>query len=368
MRRLFSTLVVLTVLSLVLAACAPAVTPTATPIEPTAAPVEPTAAPVEPTAAPVEPTAAPVEPTAEPTSTAIELPEVDPSTVSGDINMAGSSTVYPLAEVMADNFKKDGFAGNVNLASVGTGGGFERFCKTGETDISNASRAIKSSEGESCAALNPARTPIEFRVGTDAIAVVVSKENDFLTNVTLEQLTAIFTTAVNWSDVDPAWPAEPIQRFTPGTDSGTFDFFNEVVVQGTLGLESLDDAKKLALEAQNLQTSEDDNVLVQGVEGSPYAIGYFGFAYYSEQSDKLNAISIADVTPSFETAESGEYALSRPLYIYSDAGVMKEKPQVAAFINYFLTYVNDVITEVGYFPASEEALNGAKQAWLDAMK
>jgi phosphate transport system substrate-binding protein len=107
---------------------------------------------------------------------------------------------------------------------------------------------------------------------------------------------------------------------------------------------------------------------VQGVEGSPYAIGYFGFAYFSEQADKLTSISVDGVTPSFETAESGEYSLSRPLYIYSDATIMKEKPQVAAFINYFLTYVNDVITEVGYFPASEEALNGAKQAWLDAMK
>jgi phosphate transport system substrate-binding protein len=362
MRRSFATLLALTVLSLILAACAPAATPTVAPVEPTTAAAEPTAAPVEPTAAPVEPTAAPAA------GSAIELPEVDPSTVSGDINTAGSSTVYPLAEVLADDFKKDGFAGNVNLASIGSGGGFERFCKTGEIDISNASRAIKSSETEACAALNPARTPIEFRVGTDAIAVVVSKENTFLTNVTLEQLAAIFTTAVNWSDVDPSWPAEPIQRFTPGTDSGTFDFFNEVVVQKTLKLEKLDDAKKLALEAKNLQTSEDDNVLVQGVEGSPYAIGYFGFAYYNEQSDKLNAISIADVAPSFDTAESGEYALSRPLYIYSDASIMKEKPQVAAYINYFLTYVNDVITEVGYFPASEDALNGAKQAWLDAMK
>jgi len=348
MRRSFTALLVVTVLSMVLAACAPAATPTSVPAEPTAAPAAPTSEPVA--------------------GSAIELPEVDPSTVSGDINMAGSSTVYPLAEVLADDFKKDGFAGNVNLASVGTGGGFERFCKTGETDISNASRAIKSSEGESCAALSPARAPIEFRVGTDAIAVVVSKENTFLTNVTAEQLATIFTTAVNWSDVDPSWPAEPIQRFTPGTDSGTFDFFVEVAIQKTLGLESLDAGKQLVLEASNLQTSEDDNVLVQGVEGSPYAIGYFGFAYFNEQSDLLTAVSVDGISPSFDTAESGEYMLSRPLYIYSDANIMKEKPQVAAFINYFLTYVNDVITEVGYFPASEEALNGAKQAWLDAMK
>lgn len=354
MRRSITVLTVLAVLSILLAACAPAATPTAAPAEPASAPVEPTQA--------AQPTAAAT------TGSAIALPEVDPSTLSGDINTAGSSTVYPLAEVIADNFKKDGFAGNINLASVGSGGGFERFCKNGETDISNASRAIKDSEKEACAALTPARTPIEFRVGTDAIAVVVSKDNTFVTNLTLEQLAAIFTTAEKWSDVDPSWPAEAIQRFTPGTDSGTFDFFNEFAIQKGLGLKTADDAKKMALEARNLQTSEDDNVLVQGVEGSPYAIGYFGFAYYNEQSDRLNALTINNIAPSFETAESGDYPLSRPLYIYSDANIMKEKPQVAAYINYFLTNVNDVITEVGYFPASEEALNGAKQAWLDAMK
>ncbi len=365
MRRTFWVFTVITALSILLAACAPAATST---VAPTAAPAEPTTAAVAPTTAPAEPTAAPQATPASSTGSAIQLPEVDPSTLSGDINTAGSSTVYPLAEVIADNFKKDGFAGNINLASVGTGGGFERFCKTGETDVSNASRAIKDTEKEACAALTLARTPIEFRVGTDAIAVVVSKENTFVTNLTLEQLAAIFTTAEKWSDVDPSWPAEAIQRFTPGTDSGTFDFFNEFAIQKPLKLETLDDAKKLALEAKNLQTSEDDNVLVQGVEGSPYAIGYFGYAYYNEQSDRLNALSINTVAPSYDTAESGQYPLSRPLFIYSDANILKEKPQVAAYINYFLTNVNDVITEVGYFPASEEALNGAKQAWLDAMK
>lgn len=358
MRRSFLIFTVVTTLSILLAACAPAATSTPAAVEPSPVAANPTTAAAEPTQA--------VE--AAPTSAAIELPEVDLSTLSGDINTAGSSTVYPLAEAIADNFKKDGFAGNVNLASIGSGGGFERFCKTGEIDIANASRAIKDSEIQNCAALSPARTPIEFRIGTDAIAIVVSKENTFVTNLTLEQLAAIFTTAEKWSDVDPSWPAEAIQRFTPGTDSGTFDFFNEFAIQEPLKLEKLDDAKKLVLEAGNLQTSEDDNVLVQGVEGSPYAIGYFGYAYYNEQSDRLTALSLDGIAPSFDTAESGEYPLSRPLYIYSDATILKEKPQVAAFINYFLSNVDDVIQEVGYFPASEEALNAAKQAWLDAMK
>lgn len=296
------------------------------------------------------------------------LPEVDPASLTGDINIAGSSTVYPLSEAVAENFNKDGFTGNVNIASVGTGGGFERFCKTGETDIANASRAIKDSEMEACAALNPARVPLEFRVGTDAIAVVVSKENTFAKDITLDELGLLFTSAEKWSDVRADWPAEPIQRFTPGTDSGTFDFFVEVVIQKPQKIEKLDDAKKLALDATNIQTSEDDNVLVQGVEGSPYAIGYFGFAYYKQQESRLIALSVDGIAPSFETAESGEYVLARPLFIYSDANVLKQKPQVAGFINYFLTYVNEWIDDVGYFPASEEALKTARQLFLDAVK
>ncbi len=296
------------------------------------------------------------------------LPEVDPAALTGDIYTAGSSTVGPLTEAVIELFISEGFTGQIKNDIIGSGAGFERFCVSGETDIANASRAIKSSEIESCAQLNPARTPIEFRVGTDAIAVVVSKDNTFAKDITLAELAMLFTTAEKWSDVRADWPAEPIQRFAPGTDSGTFEFFAEVVIQKPQKLEKIEDAKAVALSATNLQTSEDDNVLVQGVEGSPYAIGYFGFAYFQEQADNLNALSIDGVSPSGETAENGEYILARPLFIYSDAEIMKTKPQVAAFINYYLTYVNDLIIEVGYFPASDEALDQAKQAWLDAVQ
>jgi phosphate transport system substrate-binding protein len=244
--------------------------------------------------------AAAATPTAEPAKAevkVIELPEVDPSTLKGDIYSAGSSTVGPLSEAIQELFVQDGFAGEVKNDIIGSGGGFERFCKTGETDVANASRKIKDAEVENCAKLSPARTPIAFRVGTDAITIVVSKKNDFLKNVTAEELDKVFTTAEKWSDVNPKWPAQPIKRFTPGTDSGTFDFFAEFVTQKVNKLKTLDEAKKLLLNAKNLQASEDDNVLVQGVEGDPYAIGYFGFAYYQQQSDKLTAVSINDITP-----------------------------------------------------------------------
>jgi phosphate transport system substrate-binding protein len=142
------------------------------------------------------------------------LPEVNPGDVTGTIITAGSSTVYPLTEAIADLFRSEGYAGEVTIASIGSGAGFERFCKNGETDISNASRAIKESEVESCRAIG--REPIEFRVGTDALAVVVNPNNDFLTDVSLAELAMIFSDqAVNWSDVNPDWPAETIKRYSP---------------------------------------------------------------------------------------------------------------------------------------------------------
>jgi phosphate transport system substrate-binding protein len=309
------------------------------------------------------PTNAPVVETTMPSATEVvptpTLDPNDPANVTGDISSAGSSTVYPLSEAIQALFESEGYTGQHTIASVGTGGGFERFCKTGETDIANASRKIKDSELALCAAIN--RTPIQFRVGTDAIAVVVSKANTFLANVTTEELAKILASdAKKWSDVNPSWPVEDILRFTPGTDSGTFDFFVETIVQKPLKLEKLEDAKALSLAVSNLQTSEDDNVLVQGVEGSPYAIGYFGFAYFKEQEANLKTVSINDITPTFETAENGTYQLSRPLFIYSDAAILKAKPQVAAFINFYLNRVNEVIGEVGYFPASDAALAEAK--------
>jgi phosphate binding protein len=263
---------------------------------------------------------------------------------------------------MAERFQDEGYAGNITVDSIGTGAGFERFCVSGETDISNASRAIKAEEVASCQGIG--REPVEFRVGTDALAVVVSSENDFLTDVTSEQLAQLFSTAQMWSDVDASWPAEPILRFSPGTDSGTFDYFVEAVMDPVY--EGEGKGEEAILSAENLQLSEDDNVLAQGVEGSPYAIGYFGYAYYANEAENLKALSVDGVEPNEVTAEDGSYPLARPLYIYSDAKIMAEKPQVGAFINFYLTYVNEEVIDVGYFPASASALDTAKSNWLAA--
>jgi phosphate transport system substrate-binding protein len=289
-----------------------------------------------------------------PSGSMVELPAVNPADYPGDVVTAGSSTVFPLAEVIAGLYEGEG-GGNITIDSIGSGAGFERFCVAGESDVSNASRAIKDSEVESCQSIG--REPIEFRVGTDAIAVAVSVENDFVTDVTMEELAAIVSIAETWSDVRAEWPNEAILRYIPGTDSGTFDYFVEEV---------FDEDPEPILNASNTQLSEDDNVLVQGVVGSPYAVAFYGYAYYVENADVTNVLSIDGIEATLETVDSFTYPLARPLFIYSDASIMQEKSQVAAYINYFLTHANDVIDEVGYFPANEEVLNVAKLLWLNA--
>lgn len=359
-KRQPAVLALLALLAMILAACGSTGTGTTTEAPTTAAVAQATATTAaEPTAASAEPTAAAAEPTAATGSgtAGAALPEVDPGTVTGNIVTAGSSTVFPLSQRMAERFKSEGYAGNITIDEIGTGAGFERFCATGETDIANASRAIKDEEAANCAKLSPARSPVEFRIGTDALAVVVSSENTFLTGLSIEQLGKIFNGEVKqWNEVDPSYPAEAIQLFSPGSDSGTYDYFVEVVL-------GKDDAK---LQTSGAQFSENDNVLVQGVEGSPNAIGYFGYAYFNANKGKLKALQIGGVEPNETSAEDGSYPLSRPLFLYSDPAIMQEKPQVAAFISFYLANVNDEILDVGYFPASDDALDAAKQAFLQA--
>ncbi len=283
------------------------------------------------------------------------LPDVVAAEAQGPIVTAGSSTVYPVTQAVAERWQQEG-GSNVTVDEIGTGAGFERFCVAAETDIANASRAIEDEERQQCT--ENGREPIEFRVGTDALAIVVNPENDFLTDVTLEQLRQIYAKEVTtWNQLDPSYPNEQIQLFSPGTDSGTFDYFVEEVF----------DDDPAAIQAAQPQFSENDNVLVQGVEGNPNAIAYFGYAYYQENEDRLKILNVEGVEPNEASTESGEYPLARPLFIYSSQSIIDEKPQVGAFINFYLQSLEDVIPEVGYFPASTDALNEARQNLLTAL-
>ncbi|MCD1655701.1 PstS family phosphate ABC transporter substrate-binding protein [Treponema zuelzerae] len=285
------------------------------------------------------------------------LPGVDPTKVTGNIVTSGSSTVFPLSEAVTELFVKEGYTGQISIDSIGSGGGLERFGK-GELDVANASRGIKASEIEKATA-SYGSDPIEIRVGTDALAVCVSSKNTFAKDVTKEELAKIFSDAVYWSDVRASWPKKEIKRYIPGTDSGTFDYFTEEIFKKK---------KEPILGAKNLQMSEDDNVLVQGISGSEYAVGFFGYAYFNENKSRLKALSIGGVVPNQESVDKATYPLARPLFMYVTGKTLNDKPQVAAFINFYLSNVNRVIKRVGYFPAPAADLKKAKQAWLDATK
>jgi phosphate transport system substrate-binding protein len=227
-----------------------------------------------------------------------------PAGLSGQIVIDGSSTVFPITEAMSEEFTKTNPNVKVPVGFAGTGGGFKKLI-AGEIDINDASRPIKPEEADALKAAG--RDALELKIGYDGLTVVVNKKNDWCTDITVEELAKIWgpdSTVKLWSDVRPEWPAEKINLYGPGTDSGTFDYFTEVV-NGKTGAIRTD-----------YTPSEDDNVLVAGVAGDLYAMGFFGFAYFEENADKLNDLSINGVKPSVETIKGGTYKpLSRPLFI-----------------------------------------------------
>ena len=285
------------------------------------------------------------------------LPGVNPIEVTGDIVAAGSSTVFPLAEEVIARFYDEGYSQQYSLTytSIGSGAGYERFA-AGDSDVSGASRPIR--EGEVEAARANGIEPEEFIVAFDALAVVVNPANDWATELSIEELATAFSTAESWADVRDGFPDRTINRYIPGTDSGTFDYFVEEV---------FDKDEEPILNASRTQFSEDDSVLVQGVEGDEGGVGFFGFAYYVEESDNLAAVNVEGVEPSGATVDDGSYPLARPLFIYSDAEIMRSKPQVAAFVNFFLTYGEDEAGDVGYFPAPKARVDAAKERWVEIM-
>ena len=269
----------------------------------------------------------------------------------------GSSTVFPISEVMAEEFMAENRGSQVTVGVSGTGGGFKKFC-AGELDVTGASRPIKDSEIEACkaAGIEYMEVPIAF----DALTVVIHPDNEWADDITVEQLKKIWEpaaegTITRWNQVDPSWPNQPINLFGPGTDSGTFDYFTEVIVG------------EAASSRADFTASEDDNILVLGVSRDVNALGYFGYAYYQENQGALKALSIGGVEPNAETAESGDYPISRPLFLYSDSAIMQEKPQVASFIWFYLNNVNNEILDVGYFPVSEGKMQENIDAWNTAL-
>jgi phosphate transport system substrate-binding protein len=272
--------------------------------------------------------------------------DTDLSTLSGEIVSDGSSTVGPLTQAVAEEFNGQAPEVQTSVDISGTGGGFERFC-AGETDVQNASRAIEEDEIASCA--ESGVDWYEFEVAYDGLTIVTNPENTWLTCITTDQLKQLWqkeSPATIWADLNPEYPADTINLYGPGTDSGTFDFFVETI----LGEDEI---------REDFTPSEDDNVLVEGVAGDVNALGFFGLAYYEANQDSLNAVAIDNgdgncVTPSPETVQDGTYApLSRPLYVYVTAESL-QRPEVQEFVRFYLSEAPALAAEVGYVASPEE--------------
>ncbi len=266
--------------------------------------------------------------------------------VTGAVVLDGSSTVFPIAEAVAEEFQLANPGARVTVGVSGSGGGFERFCR-GETDLSNASRPINQGERDACAAAGITFT--ELSVAWDGLSVIVNPANDFVECLTVQELRRIWepgSSVRTWRDVRPTWPAENIRLYGPGTDSGTFDYFTETIV-GESGASRPD-----------FQASEDDNILVQGVAGDRFALGYFGYAYYAENQSRLKLVAVDGgsgcVRPTDATIEDRTYApLARPLLVYVKHSAL-QRPAVRAYVEFLLTESPAIVPSTGYHALSSQ--------------
>jgi phosphate transport system substrate-binding protein len=268
---------------------------------------------------------------------------------TGSIRIDGSSTVFPITEAVAEEYRSVDRKLQVTAGFSGTGGGFKKFI-AGEIDICDASRPITSSEKAELEAKGIGY--VELEVAFDGLAVIAHPANDWCDCLTVEQLKELWrpeSGVSKWSDLNPEWPDEEIKLYGPGPDSGTFDYFTEAIVG------------KSRSSRQNYEKSEDDNALVSGIKGSKYALGYFGYAYYAANTDSLKLVGVDGgkgcEKPSLETVRGGSYSpLSRPLYIYVRNSSL-QRPEVARFVRFYLDNSAELATEVGYVPVSDASAN-----------
>jgi len=272
-------------------------------------------------------------------------------TLSGEVVVDGSSTVFPIAEAVAEEYQIANPDVRVSVSFSGSGGGFKRLC-AGEIDLSNASRPIRESEVEDCAAAGIEIT--EVAIAWDGLSVIANPQNEFLDCLTTEELGRIWgpgSEVETWRDVRPEWPDEAIRLYGPGTDSGTFDYFTETI-NGESGASRPD-----------FQASEDDNILVQGVAGDRYALGYFGYAYYAENAERLKLVAVDGgggcVRPSDQTIEDGSYSpLSRPLFVYLKDSALA-RPEVRGYVEFMLRNASELVPATGYHALSDAEYGAA---------
>ena len=270
--------------------------------------------------------------------------ETSTDLLSGDVKIDGSSTVYPITEAVAEEFRAVQPNVKVTVGVSGTGGGFKKFSR-GETSISNASRPIKDSEATACNENNISY--VGLSVAYDGLAVLINPENTWVDYFTVEELQKIWNPDAQgkimyWNQIREEWPNEELRLFGPGTASGTYDYFAEAICGKKVGTRG------------DYTASEDDHVLVQGIAGDKYGLGFFGLAYYEENKDKLKLVGVDNgngaVSPSIETVSNGTYApLSRPIFIYAN-NTAKDREEVKEFVEFYLNNAGDLVEDVGYIP------------------
>ena len=275
--------------------------------------------------------------------------------LTGTVAIDGSSTVFLITEAIAEEFRFEEPRVRTTVGVSGTGGGFKRFC-AGETDLSDASRPITESEKEVCG--KHGVEYLELEVAIDGLSILVNPKNDFVDVLTVDELSRIWDTGSKvdrWNQVRPDWPDTRIKLFGPDTESGTFDYFTEVI-NGEEGASRSD-----------YTASTDDNVLVQGVAGEEFALGYFGYAFYVENQDKLRLVPVdagygTPVLPTEQTINDGSYSpLSRPLFLYVNTQSVREKPAVQGFLNFYLTFAGELAPQVGYVPLPQSVYEAQAQ-------
>jgi len=270
------------------------------------------------------------------------------SSLSGEVVNSGSSTVYPVTNAMAERFMEQHPEVNVTVDSTGSGGGFENHFCPGNADINGASRPIKDEEVENCTTNDV--EPVEFHIASDALTMAVNNDADWVDSMTFDEMSQIWREdgAELWSDVRDEWPDEPFELYGPASTSGTYDWFNANVI-----------GEDYAHTAQH-EPTEEDNLIVQGIQDSEYAMGYFGYAYYNENSESVKAISVSEEegdepgAPSLANAKDGSYPMARPLFIYgSESAIQRE--EVYEFLDFYLENAEtNMVQEIGYVPSSPE--------------
>lgn len=279
----------------------------------------------------------------------------DKNTLSGDIKIDGSSTVYPITEAVAEEFRAVQPKINVTVGVSGTGGGFKKFMR-GEIDINDASRPIKAKEADACKEVGI--DYLELSVAYDGLAVLINPDNDWVDYLTIDELKKIWSPEAQgkimyWDQVREGWPHEELHLFGPGVASGTYDYFAEAICGKKVGTRG------------DFTASEDDHVLVQGIATDKFALGFFGLAYYEENKDKLNIIGVDNgngpIIPTLETVGNGTYApLSRPIFVYVSS-VAAAKEEVREFVSFYLDSAPSLVSEVGYIPLPQEEYDIEKE-------